>query len=93
MIVRAAPALAVIATTTPTAALAAPEPENAGYNGHHAPNLQAMAAGTGRDIKERYEAAGVDILLCLINPYNVSHEDCMQTIELMGKHVIPEFEG
>lgn len=44
-----------------------------------------------RTAKE-YEAAGVDMLLCLINPWNVSHEDCMQTIELMGKHVIPEFE-
>lgn len=27
------------------------------------------------------------------SPYNISHEDCMQTIELMGKHVIPEFNG
>ena len=40
---------------------------------------------------ERYEAAGVDLLLCLVNPYRVSHEACMQTIELMGRHVIPEF--
>ena len=38
-----------------------------------------------------YEQAGVDLLLCLVNPYNVSHEDVMQTIELMGKHVLPEF--
>ena len=37
------------------------------------------------------ERAGVDLLLCLVNPYNVSHEKVMQTIELMGKHVIPEF--
>ena len=40
-----------------------------------------------------YEAAGVDLLLCLVNPYKVSHEDVMQTIELMGKHVIPELAG
>jgi hypothetical protein len=32
-------------------------------------------------------------LLCLVNPYKVSHEDVMQTIELMGKHVIPELAG
>ena len=44
-----------------------------------------------RTAKE-YEAAGVDLLLCLINPWQISHEDCLQTIELMGKHVIPEFE-
>ncbi|MFP6638745.1 MAG: LLM class flavin-dependent oxidoreductase [Myxococcota bacterium] len=39
-----------------------------------------------------FEAAGVDVLLCLINPYNISHEDCMQTLELMGRYVLPEFE-
>jgi len=41
---------------------------------------------------KEYEAAGVDLLLCLINPWDISHEDCMQTIELMGKYVIPEFD-
>lgn len=40
---------------------------------------------------KRYEAAGVDLLLCLINPYKIPHEKCMQTIELMGRHVIPKF--
>ena len=39
----------------------------------------------------RYEAAGVDLLLCLVNPYKIPHEAVMQTIELMGEHVIPEF--
>jgi len=39
-----------------------------------------------------YEAAGVDLLLCLVNPFDIPHEKVMQTIELMGKHVIPEFE-
>jgi len=38
-----------------------------------------------------YEEAGVDLLLCLLNPYKIPHEQVMQTIELMGKHVIPEF--
>ena len=40
----------------------------------------------------RYEAAGVDLLLCLVNPYKIPHEQVMQTIDLMGKHVIPEFK-
>ncbi len=44
-------------------------------------------------VAKEYEAAGVDLLLCLINPYDISHAACMQTIELMGKHVIPEFEA
>jgi alkanesulfonate monooxygenase SsuD/methylene tetrahydromethanopterin reductase-like flavin-dependent oxidoreductase (luciferase family) len=39
----------------------------------------------------RYEAAGVDQLLCLVNPYKIPHESVMQTIRLMGEHVIPEF--
>ena len=38
-----------------------------------------------------YEQAGVDLLLCLVNPYNVPHDKVMQTIDLMGKHVIPKF--
>lgn len=38
-----------------------------------------------------YEAAGVDLLLCLVNPYNIPHQSVMQTIELMGTHVIPHF--
>jgi alkanesulfonate monooxygenase SsuD/methylene tetrahydromethanopterin reductase-like flavin-dependent oxidoreductase (luciferase family) len=37
-----------------------------------------------------YEKAGVDLLLCLVNPYAIPHEKVMQTIELMGKHVIPK---
>jgi alkanesulfonate monooxygenase SsuD/methylene tetrahydromethanopterin reductase-like flavin-dependent oxidoreductase (luciferase family) len=42
---------------------------------------------------ERYAAAGVDLLLCLVNPYRIPHEKVMQTIELMGAHVIPRFRG
>ena len=43
------------------------------------------------DACKRYEAAGVDLLLCLVNPYKIGHEQVMQTIDLMGKHVIPKF--
>jgi alkanesulfonate monooxygenase SsuD/methylene tetrahydromethanopterin reductase-like flavin-dependent oxidoreductase (luciferase family) len=39
----------------------------------------------------RYEEAGVDQLLCLVNPYKIPHDKVMQTIQLMGEHVIPEF--
>jgi alkanesulfonate monooxygenase SsuD/methylene tetrahydromethanopterin reductase-like flavin-dependent oxidoreductase (luciferase family) len=39
----------------------------------------------------RYEDAGVDLLLCLVNPYRVPHEAVMQTIQLMGTEVIPKF--
>lgn len=39
----------------------------------------------------RYQEAGIDLLLCLVNPYNIPHEAVMETIELMGRHVIPAF--
>ncbi|MEX2207164.1 MAG: LLM class flavin-dependent oxidoreductase [Myxococcota bacterium] len=38
----------------------------------------------------RYRAAGCDLLLCLVQPWNIPHEKVMQSIELLGKHVIPE---
>ena len=41
---------------------------------------------------KRYEAAGCDLLLCLMNPYKVPHRAVMESIELMGKHVIPALQ-
>jgi alkanesulfonate monooxygenase SsuD/methylene tetrahydromethanopterin reductase-like flavin-dependent oxidoreductase (luciferase family) len=38
---------------------------------------------------KRYEAAGCDLLLCLMNPYKVPHRAVLESIELMGKYVIP----
>jgi hypothetical protein len=43
------------------------------------------------DACKRYEACGVDLLLCLVNPYKIPHDKVMQTIEMMGEHVIPAF--
>ncbi len=57
-------------------------------------DMKAVVAGDPDDVIElckAYESTGADLLLCLVNPYNVSHESVVQTIELMGKHVIPEF--
>jgi alkanesulfonate monooxygenase SsuD/methylene tetrahydromethanopterin reductase-like flavin-dependent oxidoreductase (luciferase family) len=54
----------------------------------------ACALGTPEDCLEackRYQAAGVDLLLCLVNPYKIPHANVMQTIELMGSQVIPKF--
>ena len=45
-----------------------------------------------KETLKRYEASGVDLLLCLLNPYNIPHEKVMQSIELFGKYVIPEFD-
>jgi alkanesulfonate monooxygenase SsuD/methylene tetrahydromethanopterin reductase-like flavin-dependent oxidoreductase (luciferase family) len=44
------------------------------------------------EIAKRYEAVGCDLLMCLVNPYDISHEAVMRSIELIGKHVIPEFK-
>ncbi len=45
------------------------------------------------EICKRYEAVGCELLFCLLNPYNIPHEEVMHSIELLGKHVIPEFAG
>jgi alkanesulfonate monooxygenase SsuD/methylene tetrahydromethanopterin reductase-like flavin-dependent oxidoreductase (luciferase family) len=55
---------------------------------------QACVLGTPEECLEacrRYEEAGVDLLLCLVNPYKIEHEAVMQTIQLMGEKVIPHF--
>ncbi|MGH9212085.1 MAG: LLM class flavin-dependent oxidoreductase [Acidimicrobiales bacterium] len=54
----------------------------------------AAICGTPDDCTEgirRYEEAGVDTLLCLVNPYKIPHEAVLRTIELMGTEVIPQF--
>jgi alkanesulfonate monooxygenase SsuD/methylene tetrahydromethanopterin reductase-like flavin-dependent oxidoreductase (luciferase family) len=44
------------------------------------------------ELARRYERAGCELLFCLLNPYKIPHEQVMRSIELIGKHVIPEFE-
>lgn len=55
----------------------------------------AMVGGPQRclEIARRYQAAGCDLLFCLMNPYNIRHEQVMQSIELIGKHLIPELDN
>ena len=53
--------------------------------------MRAGHSRQGIEACRQYEAAGVDLLLCLVNPYKVPHESVMQTIELMGTEVIPAF--
>jgi alkanesulfonate monooxygenase SsuD/methylene tetrahydromethanopterin reductase-like flavin-dependent oxidoreductase (luciferase family) len=57
--------------------------------------MNACVCGDPDEVLARcraYEATGADLLLCLVNPYRISHEHVMQTIELMGKHVIPQLD-
>ena len=44
------------------------------------------------EIAKRYELCGCDLLLCLVNPYKIPHAAVMRSIELLGKHVIPELD-
>jgi alkanesulfonate monooxygenase SsuD/methylene tetrahydromethanopterin reductase-like flavin-dependent oxidoreductase (luciferase family) len=37
----------------------------------------------------RFEAVGTDLLFCLCNPWSLSHEQVMHSIELLGTHVVP----
>jgi alkanesulfonate monooxygenase SsuD/methylene tetrahydromethanopterin reductase-like flavin-dependent oxidoreductase (luciferase family) len=43
-------------------------------------------------IAERYQAAGVDQLLCLMQAGRIPHEKIMRSIELFGEKVIPHFQ-
>ncbi len=40
---------------------------------------------------KRYQEAGCDQLLCLMNPHDVPPDKVMRSIELFGQHVIPAF--
>jgi alkanesulfonate monooxygenase SsuD/methylene tetrahydromethanopterin reductase-like flavin-dependent oxidoreductase (luciferase family) len=44
------------------------------------------------ELAKRYEAAGCDLLFCLLNPYKLTHAQVMSSIELLGKHVIPALD-
>jgi alkanesulfonate monooxygenase SsuD/methylene tetrahydromethanopterin reductase-like flavin-dependent oxidoreductase (luciferase family) len=58
--------------------------------------VNACVLGTPEECVEscrRYEEAGIDLLLCLVNPYKIPHESVMETIELMGTKVIPQFRS
>jgi alkanesulfonate monooxygenase SsuD/methylene tetrahydromethanopterin reductase-like flavin-dependent oxidoreductase (luciferase family) len=53
----------------------------------------AVVGGPERciEIAERYRKAGCDLLLCLVNPYKIPHEQVMRSIELLGTRVLPAF--
>jgi alkanesulfonate monooxygenase SsuD/methylene tetrahydromethanopterin reductase-like flavin-dependent oxidoreductase (luciferase family) len=38
----------------------------------------------------RYEAMGVDLLMCLVQSYDIPHEKVMRSIELLGTEVLPK---
>jgi hypothetical protein len=40
-----------------------------------------------------YESAGVDLLLMLVQVGAVPHEKVMQTVDLIGKHVMPKLSA
>ena len=55
----------------------------------------AVAMGTPDEVIEvmkNYQEAGVDQVLCFVQPGNLSHTRIMDSIKLMGKHVIPHFK-
>jgi hypothetical protein len=40
-----------------------------------------------------YESAGVDLILMLVQVGAIPHEKVMQTIDLIGKHVMPKLSA
>lgn len=54
----------------------------------------SVIAGDPAEVVERaqqYQRCGVDELLCILNPYAIPHDKVMETIELLGREVIPAF--
>ncbi len=55
-------------------------------------DMDAIIVGSPEKCIEKvnkYKEAGIDQLLCLLNPYNIPHKSVMRSVELLGKHVIP----
>jgi alkanesulfonate monooxygenase SsuD/methylene tetrahydromethanopterin reductase-like flavin-dependent oxidoreductase (luciferase family) len=45
-----------------------------------------------RKVVESYEKAGVDQLILMVQAGRITHESCMQTIQLFGDEIIPHFK-
>jgi alkanesulfonate monooxygenase SsuD/methylene tetrahydromethanopterin reductase-like flavin-dependent oxidoreductase (luciferase family) len=45
------------------------------------------------EMAKRYEAVGVDLLMCLVQSYDIPHEKVMRSIELLGTEVMPRLRG
>jgi alkanesulfonate monooxygenase SsuD/methylene tetrahydromethanopterin reductase-like flavin-dependent oxidoreductase (luciferase family) len=55
----------------------------------------ALVIGTPERVRktvEKYEAAGVDQLILMVQAGRISHESCMQTIKLFGEEIIPAYK-
>ena len=44
------------------------------------------------DVLKNYQEAGADQVLCFLQPGNLAHTRIMESIKLMGRHVIPYFK-
>ncbi len=44
-------------------------------------------------VLERFEALGIDLVLCYMEMGRVPHTKTMESIKMMGKYVIPYFKG
>ncbi len=45
------------------------------------------------EVLRRYQEAGIDQILCLMNPYAISPTQVLRSIELFGRYVIPAFRA
>ncbi|MGH7864423.1 MAG: LLM class flavin-dependent oxidoreductase, partial [Candidatus Binataceae bacterium] len=45
------------------------------------------------NVVKKYESAGIDLVLMLVQVGAVPHEKVMQTIDLIGRHVLPKVKG
>ena len=66
-----------------------------GLNYDQLVDMGAVVAGGPEqciELAKKYEEAGCDLLLCLVQPHHIEHEKLLQSIELIGTEVIPAFK-
>jgi alkanesulfonate monooxygenase SsuD/methylene tetrahydromethanopterin reductase-like flavin-dependent oxidoreductase (luciferase family) len=44
------------------------------------------------EVAKRYQAAGCDLLLCMMQPYGIPDDKVLRSIELVGRYVMPELK-
>ncbi len=45
------------------------------------------------ELARGYQEVGTDVLLCQLNPFDIPHDRVMESMRLLGEHVIPELRG
>ena len=65
---------------------------NIGTAAAHGELILSLNPDTIIEVLKKYQEAGVDQVLCFLQMGNLAHTRIMDSIKLMGRHVIPYFK-